>query len=68
MSHPSPAPASPAPPAARARILAVARGHLFAYGYSAALMDELARELGMSKKTLYRPFPRQGRDRRRHHR
>jgi AcrR family transcriptional regulator len=46
------------PPAAvRTRILAVARGHLFTYGYSAAVMDELARELGMSKKTLYRHFP-----------
>jgi len=45
------------PPSARARILGVARGHLFTYGYSAVTMDELAGELGMSKKTLYRHFP-----------
>jgi len=49
--------ASPLPAAVRARILEVARHHLFAYGYSAAVMDQLARELGMSKKTLYRHFP-----------
>ena len=48
-------PPAPAPPAGR--ILAVARGHLFTYGYSALTMDELAAELGMSKKTLYVHFP-----------
>jgi AcrR family transcriptional regulator len=41
---------------ARTRIIAAARAHLFAYGYSAWTMDELAAELGMSKKTLYRHF------------
>lgn len=37
----------------RARIIAAARDHFFSYGYSALTMDELARELGLSKKTLY---------------
>lgn len=39
------------------RILAAARTHFFSYGYSALTMDELAAELGMSKKTLYVHFP-----------
>ncbi|MEO6993513.1 MAG: TetR/AcrR family transcriptional regulator [Lacunisphaera sp.] len=39
------------------RILSAARHHLFAYGYNALTMDELAHELGMSKKTLYLHFP-----------
>jgi AcrR family transcriptional regulator len=40
-----------------ARILTTARQHLFAYGYNALTMDDLAHELGMSKKTLYQHFP-----------
>lgn len=40
----------------RARIVAAARLHFFSVGYSALTMDELAAELGMSKKTLYRHF------------
>jgi len=53
----------PQPPAVlpdtgvRGRILAAARAHLFSYGYSALTMDELAAELGLSKKTLYVHFP-----------
>ncbi len=43
----------PPDPATRARILATARHHLFTYGYSALTMEDLARELGVSKKTLY---------------
>lgn len=39
------------------RILSAARRHLFAYGYNALTMDDLAHELGMSKKTLYLHFP-----------
>jgi AcrR family transcriptional regulator len=39
------------------RILAAAQRHLFAYGYNALTMDDLAHELGMSKKTLYVHFP-----------
>lgn len=40
----------------RERILGQARAHFFAYGYSAFTMDDLATELGMSKKTLYVHF------------
>ena len=39
------------------RILAAARQHLFKFGYNALTMDDLAHELGMSKKTLYLHFP-----------
>jgi AcrR family transcriptional regulator len=56
-----PAPAHPPPAAAAdspdARILEVARHQLFAYGYNALTMDDLAHELGISKKTLYLHFP-----------
>jgi len=41
---------------ARARILRVAREHLFVRGYSRMTMDQLAAELGASKKTLYGHF------------
>jgi len=47
----------PPPDEPRARILGSARTHLLAYGYSGFTMDDIARELGMSKKTLYRHFP-----------
>jgi len=46
---------SPVPPPA-ARIRQAARARLLASGYSALTMDDLARELGMSKKTLYLHF------------
>lgn len=39
------------------RILQQAREHFFAHGYCACTMDDLATELGMSKKTLYAHFP-----------
>jgi AcrR family transcriptional regulator len=42
--------------AARARVLHQARAHFFAHGYCRCTMDELAAELGMSKKTLYVHF------------
>jgi AcrR family transcriptional regulator len=51
---------SPAPPAAlgvRERILSRARIEFFERGYSGLTMDELASDLGMSKKTLYVHFP-----------
>lgn len=54
-----PAPTS-TPPAAEspdARILETARRQLFTYGYNALTMDDLAHELGISKKTLYLHFP-----------
>ena len=39
------------------RIVAAARRHFFAHGFRSVTMDDLARELGMSKKTLYATFP-----------
>jgi AcrR family transcriptional regulator len=51
-----PAPATPEEQAARTRILHQARTDFFARGYSAVTMDDLATELGMSKKTLYLHF------------
>lgn len=38
------------------RIVRQARVHFFAHGYSQCTMDEIAAELGMSKKTLYVHF------------
>jgi AcrR family transcriptional regulator len=43
-------------PAAQ-RIVAAARRHFFAHGFRSVTMDDLAAELGMSKKTLYAAFP-----------
>ena len=40
----------------RARILGQAKQRFLAHGYSQCTMDELARELGMSKKTLYQHY------------
>jgi AcrR family transcriptional regulator len=39
------------------RIVAAARRHFFAHGFRSVTMDDLADELGMSKKTLYAAFP-----------
>jgi AcrR family transcriptional regulator len=39
------------------RIVAAARAHFFAHGFRGVTMDDLAEELGMSKKTLYASFP-----------
>lgn len=47
----------PAPKAARARIVAAARREFFANGFRHVTMDDLAAELGMSKKTFYTHFP-----------
>jgi len=44
------------PDPAVARILRQAREHFFAHGYCSCTMDDLAAELGMSKKTLYVHF------------
>src|SRR5689334_7532618 len=41
---------------AHARIVAHARKHFFAHGFRGVTMEELARDLGMSKKTLYQSF------------
>lgn len=55
---PSSRPSPPAPrlPHIRERILVQARVHFFAHGYSSFTMDDLAAELGMSKKTIYVQF------------
>jgi AcrR family transcriptional regulator len=39
------------------RILASAREHFMAHGFKNVTMDDLAGEVGMSKKTLYAHFP-----------
>lgn len=39
------------------RIVGAARTHYFASGFRGVTMDDLAAELGMSKKTLYAHFP-----------
>jgi AcrR family transcriptional regulator len=39
------------------RIVTTARKHYFAHGFRGVTMDDLAQELGMSKKTLYGSFP-----------
>lgn len=41
----------------RRRIVAAARDLFIASGFSSATMDDIAGELGMSKKTLYEHFP-----------
>ncbi len=39
------------------RIVAAARVHFFSHGFRSVTMDDLAGELGISKKTLYACFP-----------
>lgn len=53
MTSMSPAPDEVDP---RRRILRLARAHFFAHGYSRCTMEDLAADLGMSKKTLYVHF------------
>ncbi|HEY2569424.1 MAG TPA: TetR/AcrR family transcriptional regulator [Candidatus Udaeobacter sp.] len=51
---------SPRPPTRgpnRQRIVDAARAHFFNHGFRSVTMDDLAEELGMSKKTLYTHFP-----------
>ncbi len=48
---------SPSASPTLARILQAARRRFFREGFARVTMDELARELGMSKKTLYQHFP-----------
>ena len=47
--------AAPATPTVQ-RIVTAARGHFFAHGFRNVTMDDLAADLGMSKKTLYAAF------------
>lgn len=44
-------------PSARQRIITGGRRHFLAHGFRSVTMDDLAEELGMSKKTLYACFP-----------
>ena len=48
-------PGFPGKPTAQ-RIVSAARNHFFAHGFRNVTMDDLAAELGMSKKTLYAEF------------
>src|SRR5499427_7033452 len=41
----------------RQRIVGAARAHFFSHGFRSVTMDDLAEELGVSKKTLYAHFP-----------
>ena len=41
----------------RRRIVDAARTHFFSHGFRSVTMDDLAEELGISKKTLYAYFP-----------
>ena len=52
-----PSSGSPAEDAVRGRMVAAARHHVLAHGVRSITMDDLADELGMSKKTLYAHFP-----------
>lgn len=52
---PVPLPVDPANPV-RQRIIAGARSHFLAHGFRGVTMDDLAQELGMSKKTFYAHF------------
>jgi AcrR family transcriptional regulator len=53
-----PKPQEPAvDPAAVRRVIAVARREFLAHGFRSVSMDDLAAELGISKKTLYACFP-----------
>ena len=55
MTPPSPTTESPAE--TRRRIVTTALDFFMVSGFSAVTMDDIARELGMSKKTLYEFFP-----------
>lgn len=41
----------------RDRLIAVARQHFLSHGFRGVTMDDLARDLGISKKTVYQLFP-----------
>jgi AcrR family transcriptional regulator len=43
--------------AGRQQIVEAARAHFFSHGFRSVTMDDLAEELGISKKTLYAHFP-----------
>src|SRR5437764_10641768 len=41
----------------RQRMVDAARVHFFSHGFRSVTMDDLAKQLGVSKKTLYAHFP-----------
>jgi AcrR family transcriptional regulator len=43
--------------AGRQQIVEAARAHFFSHGFRSVTMDDLAEELGISKKTIYAHFP-----------
>jgi len=47
---------SRSPDSGRQRIVEAARAHFFSHGFRSVTMDDLATELGISKKTLYAHF------------
>jgi AcrR family transcriptional regulator len=51
-----PSPTEPGPEAAHRRVVALARRFFFAHGFRRVTMDDLAADLGMSKKTVYAQF------------
>jgi AcrR family transcriptional regulator len=56
-SSPSSAPVPATDSPTQRRIVAGARRYFFSHGFRGVTMDDLAAELGMSKKTLYAHFP-----------
>src|SRR5436309_7779433 len=46
-----------APDSGRQQIVEAAQAHFFSHGFRSVTMDDLAEELGISKKTLYAYFP-----------
>ncbi|HEX2227711.1 MAG TPA: TetR/AcrR family transcriptional regulator [Candidatus Binatia bacterium] len=54
--RPQKLPRQTAEDSASRRIVTAARRHFFAHGFRTVTMDELAEEVGMSKKTLYLAF------------
>ncbi|BFU93400.1 MAG: Transcriptional regulator [Nitrospira sp.] len=57
MPTPKPRTHPPSETAVTQRVVATARRHFLSQGFRRVTMDELADELGMSKKTLYGLFP-----------
>jgi AcrR family transcriptional regulator len=57
MKTPSQLPRNRKPESIRQRIVEAARAHFFSHGFRGVTMDDLAEELGISKKTLYAHFP-----------
>jgi len=55
--RPKPSPQSRKRDPNRQRIVDAARAHFFSHGFRSVTMDDLAEELGISKKTIYAHFP-----------